>query len=65
MHEVYAVLGVGSEVRKLTSKNQLLHIQEEHTCMICRCSMSTLYKSRYITRLMHKVHNDFLQSCKT
>lgn len=31
MHEVYAVLGVGSEVRKLTSKNQLLQIQEEHT----------------------------------
>ena len=31
MHEMYAVLGVGSEVRKLTSKNQLLQIQEEHT----------------------------------
>jgi hypothetical protein len=64
MHKVYAVLGVGSEVRKPTSKNQLLRIQEEHTC-VCRYSMSTLFKSMYITPLMHKFHNDFLQSCKT
>lgn len=34
MHEMYAVLGVGSEVRKLTSKNQLLQIQEEHTSCV-------------------------------